>query len=336
MTSLINSMQNQTDANSLQLSGQEEPFDIGRMVRLFVRQQANFEIIMACMTQGVALYDADERLVFSNRRYMEIHGLKDELATPGTSFLEMLRYRIEEGSYPDVPPEQYVSEMVAIVKSGVQHKSVQHLRNGFTISYGYIPLDDGGWISTHEDVSEIYTLQREVQHMAFHDQLTGLPNRRMLASRLEEANNNCTSNKGFALLFLDLDGFKPVNDRFGHSAGDKLLCMVADRLRGCARADDTVARLGGDEFAILQCSAKGIASAEVLAHRVLEALEKPFEIDPAEVRVSTSIGIVFTPYAVQDVEALLIDADKAMYFAKNKGGRRFQVATPSSDRRSAA
>ncbi len=334
--SLIGSKQDHTDVDPLQLPEQDEGFDIGKMIRLFARQQANFEIIMACMSQGVALYDADERLVFSNRRYMEIHGLKDELAAPGTSFLDMLRYRIDGGSYPDIPPEQYVSEMVAIVKSGVEHKSVQHLRNGSTISYGFIPLDGGGWISTHEDVSEIYTLQREVQHMAFHDQLTGLPNRRMLASRLEEANKNCGANNGFALLFLDLDGFKPVNDKFGHSMGDKLLCMVSERLRGCARSDDTVARLGGDEFAIVQRSAKGLSSAEILARRILEALEQPFDIDPVQVRVSTSIGVVFTAEKVQDVEALLIDADKAMYVAKGKGGSRFHVTAPSASRRSAA
>jgi diguanylate cyclase (GGDEF)-like protein len=309
---------------------------MNRLVQLFARQQANFEIIMACMTQGVALYDSDMKLILCNRRYMELHNLPEELAVPGLSFLEMLHYRIRRGSYPDIPPDQYISEMMKAVKSDVQQKTVQHLRNGSTISFGCIPLDGGGWLSTHEDVSEIYTLQREVQQMAFHDQLTGLPNRRMLIKSLEDANNNCRANKGFSLLFLDLDGFKPVNDQYGHSMGDRLLCQVAERLKSCIRGDDLISRLGGDEFAVVNKSANRAGDAEILARRILDALEMPFDIGMGRIGVSSSIGIVFTDHKLSDVELLLTEADKAMYVAKREGGMRFHVATPDIKARPAA
>lgn len=322
----------QTETGSPPCAVPGEPSNFNRLIQEFARQQANFEVVMACMTQGVALYDAEAKLVFCNRRYMEIYGLSEELAVPGLPFSKMLQYRVDFGSYPDVPPQQYISEKLAVVKSGTPHKKVQRLRNGHTISNGYVPLEGGGWISTHEDVSEIYTLQHEIRHMAYHDQLTGLPNRRMLAKRLASANETCAQNDGFALLFLDLDGFKPVNDTFGHSAGDKLLRSVSERLSGCIRSGDMLARLGGDEFAIVQGSAARVADAEALAERILQILSAPFDIDGQAARIGTSIGIIFSDRRVPDSDTLLIKADQAMYRAKRQGGTRFHVdLSPETD-----
>jgi diguanylate cyclase (GGDEF)-like protein len=175
----------------------------------------------------------------------------------------------------------------------------------------------------------------ELSHQAFHDSLTELPNRALFADRLGLALARTNRRKAaVAVLFLDLDDFKPINDRFGHDAGDRLLRSVAERLRACVRPEDTVARLGGDEFTILLEDIVDVRYAIGVAERIEEALQEPFPIDGHEGRVTASIGIAISSGPETTPENLMRNSDRAMYLAKRKGRARhelFTVTTAGAD-----
>jgi diguanylate cyclase (GGDEF)-like protein len=170
--------------------------------------------------------------------------------------------------------------------------------------------------------------EKQLREKSFHDALTGLPNRGLFFDRLSHANARAKRHKGaqFAVLFLDLDGFKGVNDRLGHLAGDELLIALARRLEECVREVDTVARLGGDEFAILLERLGGTGDAVRVAKRVLRRIAEPLPLDGREVTVGASIGIAVSPAGEQSPEKLLRDADMAMYRAKLLGAGRYEIS----------
>lgn len=173
---------------------------------------------------------------------------------------------------------------------------------------------------------QIQQAQRQLQHFAYHDPLTELPNRARFRQRLTERITQQTSRpEYYAILFMDLDCFKSVNDQFGHSAGDQLLKCVAQRLQGCLRERDMVSRLGGDEFAILLDSVYTLDEVTAVATRILERLQHPFQLGEFTVKSQASIGIALSQSAYAKPEALLHDADVAMYCAKKQGKGRFEV-----------
>jgi diguanylate cyclase (GGDEF)-like protein len=166
----------------------------------------------------------------------------------------------------------------------------------------------------------------ELSHQAFHDSLTELPNRALFADRLGLALARTSRRKvAVAVLFLDLDGFKPINDRFGHEAGDRLLRAVAERVRACVRPEDTVARLGGDEFTVLLEDIVDVRYAIGVAERIEETLREPFPIDGHEARVTASIGIAVSSGPDTSPEDLMRNSDRAMYLAKRKGRARHEL-----------
>jgi diguanylate cyclase (GGDEF)-like protein/PAS domain S-box-containing protein len=183
-------------------------------------------------------------------------------------------------------------------------------------------LDDpavNGVVVNYRDITERKALEQELRHQAFHDVLTGLANRSLFRDRLGHALARATRGRGpTAVLYLDLDDFKVVNDRLGHAAGDRLLVAVGERLRSATRAEDTVARLGGDEFAII-VEEKESAEAAVAAGRILGALAAPFRVDDVEISIRGSIGIA-SGTAVEQADEVLRQADIAMYAAKARGG----------------
>ena len=167
------------------------------------------------------------------------------------------------------------------------------------------------------DTTEQARAEELVWHNAHHDHLTGLPNRRLFLDRLEqEVKHSKRSGIPIAVFFMDLDGFKEINDLFGHEAGDRLLLAVAERLSDCVREEDTVARMGGDEFTILVTAARQRKDIELLAETVKDAIEMPFEIAERSVHITVSIGISFYPYDATSSDALLEAADRAMYKTK--------------------
>ena len=188
---------------------------------------------------------------------------------------------------------------------------------------------------TVQDITERKELEERLRHQAFHDPLTGLPNRALFNNRLEHALTRAERReKPVALLFLDLDNFKLVNDELGHDAGDRLLAAVARRLTTCVRPEDTVARLGGDEFALLLEEVSGVGNATRVAERIANALREPFELEEQEVYTSASVGIVLGAAAHDQPNDFLRRADLALYGAKTKGKARYEVFDPSMIRRS--
>ncbi len=173
-----------------------------------------------------------------------------------------------------------------------------------------------------------------IEHQAYHDALTGLPNRALFTDRVNVAVARARRQQNLAaVLFLDLDRFKYVNDTFGHSAGDLLLQQVAERLRGCVRAEDTVARLGGDEFTVLLSDLRTTADAALVAKKLIEIMAAPFTVLEHELFVTPSIGIAFFPADGEDVDTLLRNADNAMYRAKERGPNQYQLYSEAVNKR---
>ena len=175
--------------------------------------------------------------------------------------------------------------------------------------------------SVGRDVTERRALEGRLEHQALHDSLTGLPNRRLFVDRLGQALRRIGRREEIkvAVLFMDLDGFKVINDSLGHQMGDKLLAEVAKRLRGCLRPEDTLARFGGDEFTVLIEDVEVSEDAMRVAERIVQALREPFTLEGRELYVGTSIGVGLGSGGMKDSEVLLREADTAMYRAKDEG-----------------
>jgi diguanylate cyclase (GGDEF)-like protein len=182
-----------------------------------------------------------------------------------------------------------------------------------------VPLAGGGFVTTYLDVTEQRRNQQLVAHMAQHDPLTDLPNRMLFHDRLKTALAQVKRGGMMAVHYLDLDNFKPVNDSFGHQAGDALLVSVATRIRKSVREHDTIARLGGDEFAVLQTSIRKPGDAAILAGRLLRAVADPFQVSGRDIQVGLSIGIAVAPEDGLTSDDLLIKADSALYHSKSHG-----------------
>jgi diguanylate cyclase (GGDEF)-like protein len=186
-----------------------------------------------------------------------------------------------------------------------------------------------GRVWSFRDVSERTRLEAELHHQAFHDPLTGLANKTLFLDRVEHAVARIQRGTGqLALLFMDLDNFKVVNDSFGHAGGDELLVSVTNRLLGCVRGGDTIARLGGDEFALLLEDATSEDEAIDVAERILSAVRRPFVIRDQDVAVSISVGVAFFASGLGAAE-FIANADLAMYAAKRRGRDRYEVDRPS-------
>jgi diguanylate cyclase (GGDEF)-like protein/PAS domain S-box-containing protein len=187
-----------------------------------------------------------------------------------------------------------------------------------------------GAVVVAHDVTEARDLSAKLARLALHDNLTGLPNRVLLADRLEKALERAQRNGStVSLLFVDLDGFKPVNDSMGHAAGDKLLQQVAARLQGCVRSSDTVSRYGGDEFIVMLADTGAPDDAAVCAEKILAQVRAPFVLDGQQIEISASIGIAGSPRGAIDPDTLMRNADLAMYEVKASGRQGFRFFTPS-------
>lgn len=216
-----------------------------------------------------------------------------------------------------------------LVQQNTPAKVIRRLPDGRQLTVNFAPHNDG-WLVTFEDTTEARNADERITYLAMHDALTSLPNRVMLRTRTDEALAAITGGGGFAVLCLDLDNFKDVNDGLGHPAGDALLCEVATRILSVTRHSDVVARLGGDEFAIvaLRDDDAGIAT---MASRLVEAIRVPYEIDGQMVLIGTSIGIAMAPADGTDPDTLMKNADLALYRAKSNGRGCYAFFEPSME-----
>ena len=280
---------------------------------------ARLDAALGNMSQGLCLFDSQNRLKVVNRRFCEIYALPPALVQPGLTFREVLELRIAAGVHEGKSASDLMAEQIAFVsqgKSGVYH---QELSGGRVVAIVHQPMADGGWVATYEDITEQRHSEARIAFMARHDALTGLPNRILFGEKIGEAIANAGREGGFAILSLDLDRFKQVNDTLGHHVGDELLRVAATRLQRCAREDDTVARLGGDEFAIVQRRADRPEAAANLAHHVIEALSAPYDVMGHRITIGASIGISLAPGDGVTRDKLLKSADVALYRAKADG-----------------
>jgi diguanylate cyclase (GGDEF)-like protein len=216
-------------------------------------------------------------------------------------------------------------------RTGSRHYQ-REFGDGRTIAISQRVMPGGGWVDTHEDISERIKAERQIAHMALFDGLTDLPNRFQFQRRLVDALETATES-AFAVLFLDLDGFKNVNDTLGHPDGDELLRQVAARLGRCVGDNGLVSRLGGDEFAILQQDLAVPDAATDLASRIITALSQPYDLNGHQAIVGASIGIALFPDDGRSADQLLMNADIALYGAKAQGRGTFRYFEPEMDAR---
>jgi diguanylate cyclase (GGDEF)-like protein len=288
------------------------------------RMNVRFDAALNTMSQGLCMFDAEQKIVVSNARYGEIYHLSPDQIKPGTSLRQVLEYRREKGTNFDMAPEAYV-------KLNVKKASeLRELADGRVFAITRHTMPNGGWLTTHEDITERAQNEKRIAFLAHHDLLTSLANRALFAEKLDDAAKRLQRHGTiFSVLMLDLDKFKNVNDTLGHPAGDQLLVEVAQRLRSSLRDTDVLARLGGDEFAIIQENEKNQSEGAIaLALRIIGLIEQPFDLNGHRVGVGVSIGIAFAPEHGTNTEILLKKADVALYAAKSGGRNDFRVFQP--------
>jgi diguanylate cyclase (GGDEF)-like protein len=284
-----------------------------------VRSQAErFDAAVSNLPHGLAMFDGDQKLLMCNEQYGEMYRLPEQLLREGTTLREMVAYRSSTGTGPATghQPVPHVYEGSCDWADGARNVELQ---DGRTIRERRRPMPCGGYVTTHEDVTEAIRAEARIKHMARHDPLTGLPNRADFRDELLQAVRRSGEASSVALLCLDLDRFKAVNDTLGHPAGDTLLVEVSRRLRSCLVQGDMAARLGGDEFSIIQVGVAQPSGSDMLAQRLIDVLSAPYDVDGQEVVIGVSIGIAIAPRDGSDPDQLLKKADLALYGAKGRG-----------------
>ncbi len=289
-----------------------------------------FGAILLASPDPIYVLDLEGKFVYANKATAELFSLKDEDIIGKSSFDLGFSFASDlQRNLDKVIAEQVIH----------RGRFVHTFASGYGERFEYVlaPVldqdrDIEATVCIFRDITEQELAEEKIWHSAHHDLLTGLPNRRLFLDRLEqEVKHAHRSGLPLSLLFLDLDGFKNVNDTLGHEAGDHLLCGVAQRLMDCVREEDTVARLGGDEFTVILAGAKQRKDVELVAQTIIDALAKPFVILQQPVHISVSIGIASYPESGSAPVALLEAADQAMYKAKKSGSNRM-YSYQASDR----
>jgi len=294
-------------------------------------QNLRFEAAVKNMAQGLVMFDAERRLVICNDQYIELYNLPKKLTRPGTPFEEITAHHLRMGMTPNGRPDDFLEHIDTLLKDGDCKKSILEMANGSHVSINYQPVGDGGWVSTHEDVTERQLNEARIRYMARHDALTDLPNRTYFGEEMERAEARIKRGDRLALLCIDLDKFKAINDTYGHGVGDEVLRQVAFRLKAGRRDHEIVARMGGDEFMLLAGPVSGEQGVSRIAQRILHDLGRPLLVDGHEFLIGTSIGIALTPQDGQDGATLMKHADMALYRAKGEGRRSYRFFKKGMD-----
>ncbi len=289
-----------------------------------------FHALMETTADSIYFKDRGCRLVRVSRKMAQDLGFSDPAELIGKTDIDLFGEAFGQGTRLD---DIRIMETDRPIIGVIESRKLANGRTNWTLTTK-LPLHDElgnvvGLVGITREINEMRETEVALQHLATHDTLTDLPNRFLMIDRMNQlisrASRAATS---FAVLFMDIDHFKDVNDSRGHEFGDLLLRAVAQRLTKCVRQSDTVARIGGDEFVIILETAHQVADAETAAMKVQRALAKPFRLDGHEVMASVSIGITFYPENGLDTETLLRAADYAMYMAKREGGNRHLSCIP--------
>ncbi len=294
------------------------------LARSFAEQNFRFDTALANMSHGLCMFDSNHRLTVWNRRFCEIYKLPPEALSPHITIRNLLELSVARGNHPDRSVNDLVSEIETLLNSGVLTHCRRLLPDGRIIALSYQPITDGGAVVIYEDVTEREKAEERAQFLATHDDLTGLPNRSVFGAAVNDAVSAGHSyGHQFAVLFMDLDRFKNINDTLGHAAGDVLLIETAKRLKECVRKSDVIAQIGGDEFVILLREVSDQSQVAKIAQKILAAVVKPLTIHGHECRITASIGISMFPTDALDEESMM-NADAAMYVVKEEGRNDFR------------
>ncbi len=289
------------------------------------RERVLFQQLLRNSPTGIVILDNDDRVVDCNRSFVDLFQfqLDDIKKQPLTGFIVPEELHDEAAEF-----SQTVANRQTIEYETTRQRKDDSKVEVAIVGYPIVVSDRRiGAFGIYSDITERKKAERRLFHGAFHDALTALPNRSLLNERLERAlrRSRRRLDYQFALLFIDLDHFKEINDKLGHAAGDELLVETARRLGQCLRPGDTVARLGGDEFTIILEDLQHMSDATRVADRILEQLAEPFQIGDQEVTNSGSIGIAYSATGYKSVDDLVRDADMAMYRAKAAGKGRYEI-----------
>jgi diguanylate cyclase (GGDEF)-like protein len=302
----------------------------------FGKQNLQFDAALSNMAQGLLMFSPAGKLIIFNRRVAELFGVPWEewnTAAFGMSVPQSMQL-VSDLTRTEIRNQTtMMAELQSILDNRRTDSIVLERSDSRAFSLSCSPMIDGGLVLTLEDITDRRRSEKLISHMAHHDGLTNLPNRTSFYQKLDELLVRKPQSPTFAVLSMDLDGFKGVNDTLGHPIGDKLLRAVADRMRVCVRESDTIARLGGDEFAIVQVTFDGSADAIALATRLIDVVCAPYQLDDHRIIVGTSVGIAIAPRDGMAPDELMKKADLALYRCKADGGSAYRFFEPQMDAR---
>ncbi|WP_172125601.1 MULTISPECIES: EAL domain-containing protein [unclassified Devosia] len=303
---------------------------LGATSKTLRAQNDRFDAALNNMSHAICTFDADGKLVVFNQRFAELCGLPQNLE-PGLTATQMEERAAEQGA--DTAYYSILARQLPMIWNRTGKVFTSELPDGRAYAVSHTPLPDGGWLATYEDISERRRAELRIAHMAHHDALTNLPNRVQFRLQLDQMLLRSRKHDlSFCVFLLDLDGFKDVNDTFGHHLGDQLLKVVAQRLQQGSTTYHAVARLGGDEFATA-CWIEGDAEQQRrIGERLIADLSRPYFLEGRELSVGASIGVAqFCPKTPVETEELLRHADLALYVAKADGKGRVRFFEPELD-----
>lgn len=299
--------------------------DLARSKEEMVKNNVRLSVTLANMNQGVSYFDDKYELILWNERYLHMFDMTASEVKQLRSFEKLLILQKEKGNFPGSPQER-LNGMLACFQEGKEYVAETLLSNGRILKTVHSPTPTGGWIGTHEDITEMREMERKLAYESLHDALTGLPNRCYFDQEItKRAETKVDRRRPVTLFFVDIDHFKQINDNVGHHAGDAALRHIADTIRDHVDEADFVARFGGDEFAIISTRFENSEKAGHLAERLNKALSTPFSYNGQSIMCGVSIGITMGHGSYIDVERLRAEADAALYGAKRAGRGRHQA-----------
>ena len=304
--------------------------ELEQVTLAYAAQRDSFDAIIDHLKLCMYLFDEQGYLRVANARFKRLFKLDPEDALPTLSISQFCGSLLEklgalEGGHTRV------EAFAALARSASKGSMNLLFQSGQVLQVTHSPLAAGGFVQTLEDVTDRRKAEARASHLASHDALTNLPNRRLLKQHIYVSINDAQAN--CAVLCVDLDRFKSVNDTLGHAGGDALLVEVAKRLQQCVRAADTVGRLGGDEFVIVNASGVGEQDLVLMAERVVTEMAKPFDILGQSVLIGASVGVAVAPRDGDSPDRLIKRADMALFEAKRDGRGRFRFFDPSLEAR---
>jgi diguanylate cyclase (GGDEF)-like protein len=286
----------------------------------FRHQSTLFQTLVDNVPGGVTLFGPNFELLAYNQEFVRLLDLPAELLAPKTPLESFFRFGAARGEFGTGDPEVLVERLMSRARQNKAHQTKRVRPNGVILDIRGTPLPDGCFVTIYTDVTEQHKNAAAIERLAHSDILTGLANRYTLEARLDQLVADARRDKQqLAVMFLDIDNFKSINDTKGHGMGDQFLCEVAHRLSAAVRSSDIVARLGGDEFVVVLANMPCAQETSDIAAQIMLALNQPISIGKNQLKMSTSMGICLYPQDGEDRGALMQSADIAMYHAKKSG-----------------